>query len=201
MSLDDDDLKKGEQKNRYVIVKSNLDGDAGVKFFEPWSKYARFFSGVFDDTTVGADHVVKIMARRARTLPYLAEYLEHRSNSFVHKPALLPVPSKQVVDSVQCQWCASFIDSISDLDDFFDLQVIANYVSCEGLAVLCAVKFASMMVGRQKPNLRRWLGCADDYTPQEEAEARATHPDLVKDCVPVDDTAVEPEGKTADVDE
>lgn len=191
MSLDDDDLK-GEQKNknRFVVI---TDGKGvSAKIYETYAPYARFFTGVFDDPAPQPQLSEPVKAQRPRTLPYLAEYLEHRAAGVVHKPIIHPVPSTQIRDAVPCQWCAAFADSLSDLADLLDLLVVANYLSCVDLTQLCATKLTVQMLGKDKPQLRLFLGCESDYTPQEEAEARATHADLFKDDAPAT------EGKTDD---
>ena len=179
MSLDDDDLK-GESKSRYVMAQSAGDGEnKQYKIYEEWGKFSRYIASVFDDTTVKSDYVLHLKTNRPKTIPYLAEFWQHQTNSAEHKSLPKPVLSNQIRDVVPCQWCASFMESVSDPDDFYELLLVANYLACDVLADLCVVRLATHMVGKTDKELRNFFNCATDATPEERAEAYAMNADLL----------------------
>lgn len=196
MSLDDDDLKNGDGKGRFVMVQSVAnDVDAKkYKIYEEWGKFSRYIAGVFDDTAVGPDYVLDFKTTRPRTIPFLVDFLRHRVNSAEHKPLQKPVVSNQLRDAVPCQWCASFIESVSDQDDFFELMLVANYLSCDTLADLCMTKLGTQIVGKSDKELRQFFGCEGDATPEENAEACQIYADLLEI---VASTSLRPRGTAA----
>lgn len=117
------------------------------------------------------------VARRSETLANLLDDLG--TDESIPVPSVTAETMARVVD-----WCSRTADTsewhdawVADMaqSDMFDLMLAANYLNVKPLFDALCETVAGMMRGKTPEAIRETFGIVNDFTPEEEAEARREH--------------------------
>jgi S-phase kinase-associated protein 1 len=124
---------------------------------------------VFMDANIDFDDPDTLM------LPYpsdvvskVVEYMKHHVSEPV-RDIKKPLSSRVFMECVPV-WDAVFTDVDKPL--LFAMWDVSNYLELTGMLNLCSARIAHNLVGMTTQEMRDYLGRENDFTPEEELEAR-----------------------------
>ena len=82
-----------------------------------------------------------------------------------------PLKSTNLVECGVSEWDSEYVNI--EQGGLFELILAANYLDIQSLLDLTCAKVASMIKGRNTEEIRKRFGIVNDFTPEEEAYARA----------------------------
>ena len=126
---------------------------------------------------VGTAQVISLTDIKFEILEKVIEYCRHYKDSSP-KEIERPLRSAIIQDSVSA-WDANFVDA--ELGVIIELISAANYLDISSLTTLGCAKIGSMLWVNSAEELRTILHIENDFTPEEEAQAREEYEWLKQD--------------------